>query len=84
MRAAALFVGAFLLFCVGVWISIVRRGWMDGPRERRPTLREETPPDWNAPAPRPSIADLPLSERNARDQRIANAVVKRWRRKGLP
>lgn len=43
--AAAFFVGAFLLFCVGVWISIVRRGWMDGRRERRPTLREELPPD---------------------------------------
>ncbi len=45
--------------------------------ERRPTLREELPPEWNR------LARRTLAEQNDLDRRIAGAVVKRWRKKGL-
>jgi len=47
-------------------------------------LSDEIPrEDWRQ-SRRKRYYDLPLAERNTRDRRNAAAVVKRWRKKGLP
>jgi hypothetical protein len=71
-----------LVFLGGLWIQF-RRSW--GPTvEPRPRLSEEIPrEDWRQ-SRRKRYCDLPLAERNTRDRRNAAAVVKRWRKKGLP
>ena len=56
--------------------------WLFG--VRRSSRREGDPqPERTAMPVRQSPADLPLRERNTRDQRIAAATAKCWRNKGL-
>ena len=71
-----------LVFLGGPWIQF-RRSW--GPTVvPRPRLSDEIPrEDWRQ-SRRKRYYDLPLAERNTRDRRNAAAVVKRWRKKGLP
>ncbi len=67
-------------------VHYFRRSWGPaGQVEPRPRLLEKqtSPEDWRERR-RKRYSELPLAERNAQGRRIAAAVVKRWRKKGLP
>jgi hypothetical protein len=77
---------ALLLFFAWLWIRKQRAAFFHDSKafDRRPRLEEETPALDSRAKFRHSYATLTLKERNQRDRRIAAALVKKWRRKGLP
>jgi len=75
---------AILFVCI--WLLLRRRmaGVFRTRSERHPRLKEEIPPQDEGGEFRQRYADLSLRDKNERDRRIAAALVKKWRRKGLP
>jgi len=84
MGALSGFAVAVLL--ISVWICLRRRmasifhtGCRRDPRLEKKEGSAEKNQEF-----RQRYADLSLQDRNERDRRIAAALVKKWRRKGLP
>jgi hypothetical protein len=73
LRTAAFYIGVAVLWFVAVWLFSVRRGRRD----------EGSQPEPTPPPVRENPADLPLAERDARDRRIAAAVARRWKKRGI-
>jgi hypothetical protein len=74
LRTAAFYIGVAVLWFAAVWLFSVRRG------SRRD---EGSQPEPTPPPVRENPADLTLAQREARDQRIAAAVARRWKKRGI-
>jgi hypothetical protein len=74
LRTAAFYIAVAVMWVAAFWLFSVRRG----------SRREEDPqPERTPPPVRENPADLPLAERDARDRRIAAAVARRWKKRGI-
>lgn len=60
-----------LLAIAALWL----RRYMEGAKRESGSARSKQR--------RKTLSDLTLAERNARDERIAASVVKKWKKKGL-
>jgi hypothetical protein len=77
------FAVAALLILIWLWLRHRMAGVFRTKNERYPRLEQEMPPQDERGESRQRYADLSLQDKNERDRRIAAALVRKWRRKGL-
>jgi hypothetical protein len=78
------FAVAILFVCIWLWLRRRMVGVFRTKNERYFRVEQEMPPQDERGESRQRYADLSLQDKNERDRRIAAALVRKWRQKGLP